>query len=635
MRLFVIGVIVLSSTELYAQCSQELRCPTSEGTIELTRERGGISNARAQQASQLLSEALHVHESATPGHGAVDRTKLTRASALYAQILREYDDLDRLDLSALPARLTPPTRTGVQRYRAEALWQLQRFEECAQVTTAMLSSNRRPSEDLAYLDVICHESARRTNSEFDSTPALQRSVCAFPDTDYGTNARVQLAQRLIDQQRFAEAATQAEYVVRSHPEHDLALDAGLAWLTALARDACAEPLAAAIPLAEQQFCPANDELCEVIPRLRCTMLRKQAEAVAQTDPRAAAARYGAMVERQCEDPDVNLYNQAVMLAAAGELDEATAIRTRLIEQVPESQFAMRALWQNAEAHESVGRYVDAANDYATYARRFPGEDNAAEGLERAIYLRMSVASQREVRTLVELFERNYGRRLREQTGAILASFARYLEEQGQARQASRVLTRLLESFESSVQRVETLVALSRVDAPHAGAHLDRAIVIGQGLQLTNPLERHRLAEAMSEARFRRAEMARATWERRRNPEQVSEVEALYNQVAEHESPRWMIASARRLGDMHAAINSTRARDLYEFCFVTMVRTRAVSEHGQACGERLTEIDSETYPPFDELLGMPAQRGGAPPGPVTDANSAQRHAEHPTGVASDE
>lgn len=218
-------VTLLVVEPVHAQCTQEPTCPHLLAAPELTRAHAGHRGPWAREATRLLVEATRALEADVP-------SEIEHAARIFRRLVDEYADLDRLDLSALPSDVPALTRFGARAKLAEALWHLQRYEECAAITAAW-SRHRPASDELAYLDVLCHVAAHRESRDVDPSPALARYACAYPRPSSATAVRLQLARVSLEQRRFGVAAGYAEQVLRTAPDHGLAEEAASTWLRAL------------------------------------------------------------------------------------------------------------------------------------------------------------------------------------------------------------------------------------------------------------------------------------------------------------------------------------------------------------------------------------------------------------------
>ncbi|MEM9188871.1 MAG: tetratricopeptide repeat protein [Myxococcota bacterium] len=183
----------------------------------------------------------------------------------------------------------------------------------------------------------------------------------------------------------------------------------------------------------------------------------------------------------------------------------------------------------------------------------------------------------------------------------------------------------------------------------------------------------RLREAVGEALFLRAEDLFSEFMSRRAPvyrgptsldklgewsrdvvapwltdsrEALLRVEEAYHRIAETEAPRWEVAAAGRLGEAYRHLREAIERSalspqvvdmpdfdrlmeqnlepllaplrqrelgLYEFCAVTAIRTRVLTEASTRCTAALTELDEERYPALGELIpDVPRRPASAAP-----------------------
>ncbi len=686
---------------------QRASCPTvpAASLVKVRANRSGTTSERSRRATLELRDALATHTvDAEP-------SALEQAASSYRHILDTHADLDALDLSGLPDSISAPTRDGVRTYLAEAQWKLQRWTECAQTLDA-LAADVALDSDAAYLRVLCHHSAyverravefgrrgegegsrrgRRRAAEPEPLQpraftaldrglidAFQRYLCAHPGAGDGVAVQYRLARFYYEANHDQDAALRFEQIAREHPDHELGIFAANLWLDALnlmatrlepPRPVCRTDLENAIEPLQAGYCaePAqrerNESLCPVLDRLECQVGRRRAERFGREGEHARAAATYIQLAEECEPGDELLYDAAVHLESGHLLERAIAVRSRLIETYPDSVLSMRAMWQVARNHHTVGRYEDAAASYAAFARRYPGEDgggcarqedcpDAVRALRTAIELTMGIGSPREVRQLVELFARNYARRRPAELMAIEWSLARWYEQHDLLSRAREQVERMLRAHRqlSPGQILEAHVMLGRLESRRSIAeqHLRRAVDLAASMALNDPESSHPGARAAAAEAFHRlAELARAEWRARRSSrptesqiaarvDGMQAVEAQYEAVARYESAPWLIASARRVGEMHLTLadelppgeRATQlrqsARDKLAFCFVTGVRMRVFDEHTRACAERLSALDPDAYPTPEELVGSRLRPVDRPhPGPVDGDDARAR------------
>ncbi len=481
-------------------------------------------------------------------------------------------------------------------------------------------------------------------------------LCAHPDRADVASLRYRLARFFHDAHHYDEAALRFEVVAREHSDQEVGVFAAALWLDALnviatrgetPRGECGVALEDAIAPLRELYCAdparggAHEGFCDTLETMRCRVARARAERLAADGEHEGAAVEYLRQATECAPADELLYNAAIHFDRSHQAGRALATRRQLIAEHPAAPTAMRAAWQVARALYGMGRYEEAAAAHATFARRYPGEDgrgcierddcpNGPAALSTAITLTMATGSIDEVRELVTIFGRNYARRLPAELAHVEAKFARWLAERERNREARDVIERALQERGQALSveaRLELLVMQGRLGfgASARNSLTDAAALADATLQAMEgePDRASGVRAWGAEARYQLAELARMDWSAASRRAAVNlaarldalrAVEALYSRAASYESTPWIVASARRVGEMYLALadalprgaEASRlrqvARERLEFCLVTGVRTRTLGEATRVCGERLSELDPETYPPPMELTG---------------------------------
>ena len=78
-----------------------------------------------------------------------------------------------------------------------------------------------------------------------------------------------------------------------------------------------------------------------------------------------------------------VYEMASMYAANGEYDQALKAFDRVLEQFPDNPIRKNAQFRKAEQLASLNRRADAAKEYTSYAKQYPGDEKAVEAIMRA------------------------------------------------------------------------------------------------------------------------------------------------------------------------------------------------------------------------------------------------------------
>ncbi len=205
-----------------------------------------------------------------------------------------------------------------------------------------------------------------TSAERPLEPAEERAVragrhvlCAAPRPWPDEAVPYAIARVFYDAHHFREAAPLFDAVLRDAPRHELAeYAANLALDSANVRGtqvreagggegACLDTLGAWTRDYAALFAcgsaGAPSELCETLERIRCELVRKDADASARDgDPAAASAAYESVYTTRCRDRvDEALYNAAVLAERARDPARARRLREQLRAAYPQSPLVAR------------------------------------------------------------------------------------------------------------------------------------------------------------------------------------------------------------------------------------------------------------------------------------------------------
>lgn len=467
-----------------------------------------------------------------------------------------------------------------------------------------------------------------TDTEEGMLAAFQRFVCFVSDSDELPTIKYRRARIFYESNRYEEAAVLFRDIALNHSDSELAEYAANLYLDSLnilgtqwQRTQCIDELRDNIdPLAglycgNQSDRDAHPDLCGVLDQLRCDTLRLQAEA-AQRERRyrdAATIYVGiAREHRECGNLDEVLYNAALNFEAARLLGRAIRVRTVLIRNFPESELARRAVYLVGANYHALAIYNQAAEWYERFAREYPGEDGsdctdeqreagtcaiAHEALQNAVFFRLGLGEEDQAVDDAELYERNYRRRMPQETSQVMFSLGSIYERQENWRRVHDHYRSWLRRYgrralphEVIRAHVQQGVALWNQDDKNAARrHFEAATREWQrnageriaGLDDVTDEERAlylvRAKDATSEALFYLAEYEYAAFRTIRFPqfrggrsldrvqrwaerdfaewltekrEALTRAEAAYNLIAELEIPEWEIAAAARVGEMY-------------------------------------------------------------------------------------
>ena len=397
----------------------------------------------------LLATAWHREAIGTDDQpGTRDAGTMRHAAALYGVLLDAFPRLDALELPRLDRR-DRPSRARVSFFRADLLFEQQRWSECATSFEATLDAEPDPqlAADAAYGAVLCYDrhlgsrepprapadealSARPlTDDEERMGRTFRRFACAAPEHPERPIVLYRWARLFYEANRFEEASALFSRIALEHPDSEVGPYAANLWLDSLGvlaerrgRVACFDAMRAAIPRIEASYCPQQAEVCEALTPLTCRLGAEEARAMGEAGRhREAAEGFVALARRtpRCEEAPRYLYNAAIHYESARLLGRAIRVRVTLVNAFADRpELAVRAVHQVGANYHALAIYGQAADWYERYAREHatcaPLEGEAcpdpAEGLQDAVLFRMGLGETERALEDAALFERLYGRR---------------------------------------------------------------------------------------------------------------------------------------------------------------------------------------------------------------------------------
>ena len=450
--------------------------------------------------------------------GTNDPTTMGLSARLYELLIQKFPDMEELEFPNI-AREDWPTVYKVSYYYAELLWKMEDWARCGPAfdNVVELEPQGEYTNDAAYAAVLCYNNlyqqqyqsrereteaqrdrdsrrrgrrgrraqpeeeevsyARRefTDLERGMLNAFRRYTCVINDGEDLPTIKYRQARIYFEANQYEEAAILFRDVAWNHRDSELAEYAANLYLTCLEvlgsmrepnRPECLQDLEQSIDPLSGFYCSSPDaidehpDLCGVLTKLRCNVLRKQAEAYANNGQhKKAAAMYIRIFRRhqECAQEegfamDEVLWNAAIHFEAARLLGRAIQVRNVLIERYSESQYAKRAIYLVGANFHALAFYEQAATYYERFARQYPGEDGrscsdedreagicavAHEALQNAVLFRLGLGDTDKALEDARLFERNYGRRLPQETSQVMYSIGTIYERGEDWRQVVR------------------------------------------------------------------------------------------------------------------------------------------------------------------------------------------------------
>ena len=382
-----------------------------------------------------------------------NRTILADAASLYDLYLASFSGA--------------PDFGETQYFHAELLWQLadtetdeslvvKRWEDAATAFASAVSSGQlkgQQRKESAYAAVLAWQyaiqrtpdttAAATASSDSDDVPrkaqpipARERKMLAAFDF-YIDNIKDRNDTDLIGI-KFLKAVTYARHhhharaipifseIVKRHASHPAAVDAAIRLLDSLVLSDRSDELIRWVRVLQkrQKLLEDNQILADRVAALERTWLRKQAEdlekrAKKSGDYRLHVACGAAYVDiynnalksdGEVKGGDEVLYNAGVCFEDGKSLRLAFDMYELLIERHPDSPHAHRAWARHGTALARAGYYEQSADKLAAYARRFGGEEDAAEALSNAVFFYKGTGDDDRAIEAAEFFLQRYGKR---------------------------------------------------------------------------------------------------------------------------------------------------------------------------------------------------------------------------------
>lgn len=462
-----------------------------------------------------LSVAWHreaIGSEAQPGTN--DRTTMNLATQLYRIAIDNFPDMEQLEFENI-RREDWPTLYRVSYFYAELLWRMENWGECGPAFDRVveLDPAGEYTSDAAYAAVLCYNSlyqqqyaaternrrssdeantstrrrgrgARRQQEEapaqtdaerlaprdFSTTEqgmlnAFRRFVCFVRDSEELPQVKYRRARIYYEANHFEEASVLFRDIAMNHPQHELAEFAANLYLDALnsiymrdhARAECVTEIKNNIEPLSGLYCgtaqarDGHPDLCQVLDRLRCQVLRQEAEADSAGNRHAdSAAKYVAIFRdhQECSEieggaMDEILWNAGIEYERARLIGRAIRVRTVLTQRFPESELASRATYLIGANYHALAIYSQAATFYEQFATRFPNEDasgypeaerstrgTAHEALTNAVFFRLGLGEEEQAVSDARLYERNYRRSRARATSQVIFSLGSIYERRG-------------------------------------------------------------------------------------------------------------------------------------------------------------------------------------------------------------
>ncbi|MEZ4335037.1 MAG: tetratricopeptide repeat protein [Sandaracinaceae bacterium] len=396
----------------------------------------------------LLSTAWHREAVGTDdAPGTRDRATMGHAVALYDILLEHFADLGAMTLPRIDRR-DRPTTAEIASFSGELLYELGRYDDCAQAFERALDAGAAPqlAADAAYGAVLCHDRrlgsreppptaddralTRRELTEDEARMArtFHRFSCVAPEHEELAVVLYRWARIHYEANQLQEAAELFRRVATEHPSSEVGEYAANLWLDSLGalaerrgREACYATLEGALEPIGRAFCgdpTAHPELCGVTGDLVCELGARRI-AHLSGDPANRARRVLDLVrEHQCREAPRLLYDAAIWFEQARLLGAAIRVRSVLVQSYSNDPLARRAIFLIGANYHALAIYELAAEWYERYVNdggACAADDgagpcpDASEGLRNAVTFRLGLGQTEEALAGEALFQQRFGR----------------------------------------------------------------------------------------------------------------------------------------------------------------------------------------------------------------------------------
>ncbi len=464
-----------------------------------------ITTCRSSTASIMVDLATHWHREAVgteASPGTNDRNTMRAAATLYNKIVERFSDLDTMAFENIDRR-DWPNAYKIKYWYAELLFKMDDWERCGTAFDAVVEADANGAyvADAAYAAVLCYNNLYQAqNAQDDRTRrgprtvssggaskaagrpsefapreltklengmlnAYTRYVCyvgqSNPNAEDLVTIKYRRARIYYESNHFEEAAVIFRDIAWRHRDSDMAEYAANLYLDSLnvlgeqstpPRPACYARIVSEVPAMLDMFCQGDAaathaDLCTDLRRLRCDTLYKAADAYKLRGEYKNAARAYLGVVRECPNYrrlDDVLWNVSLMYEAARLLGRSIKVRQFLIDKVPNSPHAKRALFLIGANYHALTVYQRAADYYEQFATQYPGEmaqncsadekranicTNAPEALQNATFFRLGLGQDEKAVDDARLFEKNYKNRRPAEVSQVVYSIGAIYERQ--------------------------------------------------------------------------------------------------------------------------------------------------------------------------------------------------------------
>ncbi|MDJ0761687.1 MAG: tetratricopeptide repeat protein [Myxococcota bacterium] len=268
-----------------------------------------------------------------------------------------------------------------------------------------------------------------TEVEQGTLESYNRYVCVVKKDDELINIKYRRARIYYEANMFAEAAVLFKEIAMDHSEDELGIYAANLYLDCLnalgsyvgdrSNPACYDDLADVVDVfidsgkKPGQNLMKDEEFAGQMKSLKVGVMRKKAEALNERSRFKESAEVYLDIYRNykgvyddrgmCEV----LFNTAINMEAARLVYPAIKVREKMIELYPDCEHSKKAAYYIGANYHALQVFPAAAENYKTFAVKYPGESEAPEALSNAVMFYIGLGEYDEAWEAVNVFEKKY------------------------------------------------------------------------------------------------------------------------------------------------------------------------------------------------------------------------------------
>jgi tetratricopeptide (TPR) repeat protein len=272
--------------------------------------------------------------------------------------------------------------------------------------------------------------------------SYSRYICFVKKGEDLINIKYRRARIYYEANMFEEAAVLFKDISMNHSDSEVGIFAANLYLDCLNalgsmlevdRPACYDDLADAVDVfIDTKKAPGvnlmkDEEFASQIKGLKVGVLRKKAESLTGRKRFKESAEIyldiyrnykGVYDERgMCEV----LFNTAINMEAARLVMPAIKVREKMIELYPDCEHSKKAAYFIGQNYHALQVFDLAAQNYYSFAEKYPGEEEAAEALQNAVTFYIGLAEYDKAWDAVELFQSKFKTRKPQESATVFFS----------------------------------------------------------------------------------------------------------------------------------------------------------------------------------------------------------------------